>query len=57
MYMKQGALTVLHVGRALIDVGHLREYERRIYFRDVLKNNTPGCSYSLMAKVSDINVQ
>ena len=45
------------LGRALIDLGHLREHERRIYWRVVLKNNKPGCSHFLMAKVSDINVQ
>ena len=51
------AMPLINVGRALIDLGHLRKHERRIYLRVVLKNNKPGCSPFLMAKVSDINVQ
>ena len=50
MYMWQGALTVLHVGQALIDDGHLSEYERRIYLRDVLQNNKPGAHLLLWQK-------
>ena len=50
MYMWQGALTVLHVGRALMDDGLLSEYERRIYLRDVLQNNKPGAHLLLWQK-------